>query len=474
MDTVKVSVVIPAFKQAEYLEQAITSVLCQTHRNVEAIVVDDASPDDTASVVRSVSDKRLKYLRHNENQGLGASRNTGYRASEGEIVAFLDADDYFHPEKIAAHVTLLTNRPDVGVSYNSRFELNHSRTSVRELFRAPTSCALDDLVMGFPFAPSDMVVRRDWFERVGLFDERLIHFSEDLDINCRLALAGCSFAGVDRGLNYRRYHSRRHFMIRERRAAAIDVLERVFADPRCPASVRGRRDEALARHSMVWAFYAFVQGDGDAGTRFLRFAVKLDPSYLLGEPTRLTQEMLDNTIADASVDHEGVLTQILTQFPPELCWLQRDWDWARGQGYLRRGLRTALWASAEDATEDLRRAKRLRALADESFVQFGTYQLLNLDHECGGRAARTGLERLRAEFSAVGDRTTARQLEASYHVNRAFQSHRNGRWADALADVGRAVVRRPRYATDRGVVAMTVRSIVTGCRPGRRSDACRL
>ena len=68
---------------------------------------------------------------------------------------------------------------------------------------------ISDLVLGFPFAPSDMVLRRAWAFEVGLFDESYVEFSEDLDINCRLALAGCKFASVDRVLNYSRHHSGR-------------------------------------------------------------------------------------------------------------------------------------------------------------------------------------------------------------------------------------------------------------------------
>ncbi|HRW06852.1 MAG TPA: glycosyltransferase family A protein, partial [Caldilineaceae bacterium] len=100
----KVSVLIPAYKQAAYLGAAIESVLNQSYHNFELIVVSDASPDHTDEVVARYPDPRLIFIEHEENQGLPAARNTGLRAATGEIFALLDADDLFHREKLAAHV----------------------------------------------------------------------------------------------------------------------------------------------------------------------------------------------------------------------------------------------------------------------------------------------------------------------------------------------------------------------------------
>ena len=115
-----VSVIIPAYKQAEFIGAAIRSVLDQTYTNVEVIVVDDVSPDNTADVVRSFDDPRLHYILHDKNRMLAAARNTGMRAAHGEIFALLDADDYFDTKKIAMHVDYLRQNPQVGVSYNAR------------------------------------------------------------------------------------------------------------------------------------------------------------------------------------------------------------------------------------------------------------------------------------------------------------------------------------------------------------------
>ena len=109
----EISVVIPAYNQAEFLREAIQSVLDQTYANFEIIVVDDASPDHTSEVVMQFDDPRVNLVAHVENRGLPASRNTGIRAARGELIALLDADDYFHPEKIETHVNYLENHPEI-------------------------------------------------------------------------------------------------------------------------------------------------------------------------------------------------------------------------------------------------------------------------------------------------------------------------------------------------------------------------
>ncbi len=94
-----VSVIIPAYNCSVYLPEAIESVLTQTYTDIEIIVVDDGSTDDTPEVVAPYLD-RIRYIRQS-NKGLPAARNTGIRASGGEFVALLDGDDSWLPEKLA-------------------------------------------------------------------------------------------------------------------------------------------------------------------------------------------------------------------------------------------------------------------------------------------------------------------------------------------------------------------------------------
>ncbi|WEL16676.1 Glycosyl transferase family 2 [Halorhabdus sp. SVX81] len=113
-----VSVVIPTYHRSDLIERAIHSVLDQTFDDLECIVVDDCSPDETAEIARSIDDERLAVLDHEENRGASAARNTGIEAATGEYIAFLDDDDEWLPEKLEKQLALLESSDDsVGLVY---------------------------------------------------------------------------------------------------------------------------------------------------------------------------------------------------------------------------------------------------------------------------------------------------------------------------------------------------------------------
>jgi len=114
-----VSVIIPCYKQAHFLPDAIESALAQTYPHVEVIVVDDGSPDDTAVVAARYP--AVKYVRQS-NQGLSLARNTGFRHSSGQYVVFLDSDDKLHADAVAVNLDILEARTDCAfVSGHYRF-----------------------------------------------------------------------------------------------------------------------------------------------------------------------------------------------------------------------------------------------------------------------------------------------------------------------------------------------------------------
>lgn len=106
-----VSVVIPCYKQAQFLAEAIESVLTQTYRSTEIVVVDDGSPDDTADVVARYA--AVRCVRQ-QNQGLAGARNAGFGTSTGEYVLFLDADDRLTPNAVESHLSCFAKHPEAG------------------------------------------------------------------------------------------------------------------------------------------------------------------------------------------------------------------------------------------------------------------------------------------------------------------------------------------------------------------------
>ena len=88
-----VSIIVPVYNRKDLLPRTLASVINQTYKNLEIIVVDDGSSDDIKSVVDSFNDARIKYVRHTENKGLPSARNTGLKTASGDFIAFLDSDD---------------------------------------------------------------------------------------------------------------------------------------------------------------------------------------------------------------------------------------------------------------------------------------------------------------------------------------------------------------------------------------------
>lgn len=113
-----VSVVIPMYNVAEYIEQSLNSVLAQSFEHFEVICVDDGGSDDTLSIVESYRDPRIRVVSQ-KNRGLAGARNTGIAHARGQFVALLDADDYWAPEKLEAHVNHLRRNERVGISYSA-------------------------------------------------------------------------------------------------------------------------------------------------------------------------------------------------------------------------------------------------------------------------------------------------------------------------------------------------------------------
>ena len=117
-----VSVIIPTYNRAHLVDRAIQSVLNQTYKDFELIIVDDGSTDNTEDIIKEFQkkDERIKYIRHEENRGGSAARNTGIKAAKGEYIAFLDSDDEWLPIKLGRQISEFTNKSKIALVYTGR------------------------------------------------------------------------------------------------------------------------------------------------------------------------------------------------------------------------------------------------------------------------------------------------------------------------------------------------------------------
>src|SRR3989338_7627565 len=161
----KVSVIIPTYNSAKYLKEAITSVICQTYSNIEIIVIDDGSTDNMKEVVASFGD-RIHY-RYQENCGAAAARNHGLKLTQGNYIAFLDADDVWKPEKIQKHVNYLYSHPDIAMVLTDMEFINEDGKTTgfykrRKAYPHDGMILPQVFIRPFPF-PSTMLVRKSIF-----------------------------------------------------------------------------------------------------------------------------------------------------------------------------------------------------------------------------------------------------------------------------------------------------------------------
>ncbi len=172
-----VSVIIPAYNAEKYIERTIHSALLQDYENLEIIVIDDGSTDNTADVVKKLAekDRRLKYV-HQQNGGVSSARNHGYKFSKGEYLAFLDADDIWLPDNVSKKLAHLQDNPDVGLVHSDALLIDENDNSLNEVKKGKSGWVLDDLLSWnetcIP-APSSIIVKREVIDSVGGFDTSL-------------------------------------------------------------------------------------------------------------------------------------------------------------------------------------------------------------------------------------------------------------------------------------------------------------
>jgi glycosyltransferase involved in cell wall biosynthesis len=183
-----VSIIMPTYNNAHFLPESLAAILKQTFRDFEIIIVDDGSTDDTETVVQPYRSS-IRFFRK-ENGGPAAARNLGIKNANGQLIAFLDADDLWLKDKLEIQVNYLNENPAVGLVFTDavRFDAEGKfRPSFRETYGyVPSEKMFEQLLFDHFIAMSSVMVRRRCLEDVGLFDESLTG-AEDYNLYLRLA-----------------------------------------------------------------------------------------------------------------------------------------------------------------------------------------------------------------------------------------------------------------------------------------------
>jgi glycosyltransferase involved in cell wall biosynthesis len=272
----EISVIIPAYNQAEYVSQAIQSVLAQTNPNFELVVVNDGSTDETLQILSKFQDQRIRVISQ-PNRGLAAARNTGIRESTAPLIALLDSDDCFMPDKLAVQSEYLLQHPEIGMVGGGIQIVNHKGKILKKINKEPDSLNLLGFLFANPFVPSSIMIRRQWFNRVGIFDETL-RACEDWDMWLRIGYSGCLFAWIDYPLVEYRQHQGQMTQEPERMQKAIfTVLDKFFKQSEIPENILKLKDEVYAIGYLHSAAYAFQANQFTIGQNCIREAFHYYP-----------------------------------------------------------------------------------------------------------------------------------------------------------------------------------------------------
>lgn len=276
---VDVSVVIPAFNAARFLRETVDSVLRQTFRRLECIVVDDASTDDTARIAQSFRDDRVRYVRV-EHGGVARARNAGMQAARGEWVALLDADDVWLPSKLEMQLRAARQEPAAGLVlcgyYVSTLDLQPEYRVVPRGSR----WAIDDWMLlqgNGPAMGSTAMLRRSLVLECGEFADELTT-AADLDFAHRLAAAAPVVTVRLPLVHYRTHGQQMHLDVRAFEADMRHVFETTLGlDP-----IRRRRGEANLHTRLFIA--ATRRRDAAAMQRHLQAVMQREPRRLFVLP----------------------------------------------------------------------------------------------------------------------------------------------------------------------------------------------
>ena len=208
-----VSIVIPTYNHAKFIGKALESVIDQTYKNWEAIVIDNNSTDDTEKVINQYNDPRIKYLKINNDGVIAKSRNLGIKEAKGEWIAFLDSDDWWTKDKLEVCLSKIVKNVDF-IHHATEYVIKSKSFFKKKIikgreFKKPI---LNDLLIGTitkgsQISNSSVIVRKDILIKIGgLNENKILVGSDDYDTWLRIAQITDQFLYINQKLSYYLFH----------------------------------------------------------------------------------------------------------------------------------------------------------------------------------------------------------------------------------------------------------------------------
>lgn len=280
----RVSVIIPVYNCDGYISQAIDSILAQTYQSYEIIVIDDGSTDNTRKAMEPYMEA-IHYV-YQENQGVSAARNHGIDLARGELIAFLDADDFFLPDKLTAQLRVFDAQPNLGIVHSGWRRVNQQGETIKD--ETPwdyvPNLNLEGWLRWKPIGTmGTLMFRRDWLQQVGSFEPGLSQ-AEDVDLVLRLSVKGCEAEWLRQSTVCYRQHDRNTMRDGVSQARSINwVLDKFFASRESLPLGISLFEKQVRYNTLVWSsWYLYYTGFYSEMVEYLQKSWQYTPFLPVG------------------------------------------------------------------------------------------------------------------------------------------------------------------------------------------------
>lgn len=448
--------IIPTYNRSRLLQLAVESVLAQTYPNIELVVVDDGSTDDTPAMLETYAE-RIVYIRK-ANQGGTAARNTGIAAARGEYLNFLDHDDLLLPTKIERQMEIMKARPEVGLVHCGYYRMDKDGNYIDKVNFLPEGDVRTQLVCGCFLWSGAPLIRRECIDRIGVFDETV--WSSDADMWLRIALAGYHFGCVQEPLGvYRILPDSSMSDVSRTERMDMPILERVFSDPRLPAEVLAMKTQAYFNQRFWLSCRYYTIGKWEDAQRNLQEAVALCPDLLV-RTSDLLHLFCTNALDPRVGEPVKFINDVFDHLPPAVDQAIRPFyfyllSWV----YAGLAMRNYAYRKTDEAKRQLAQAIALdstlvdrtddfaRALCDYA-LRLPVTPHVYID---------TVLQNLPAEGQCLAHLRS--QVLGEVRIACAFRDYSTGKRQLVPQQVLAALRYRPALLANRGVVAIFVKSL---------------
>jgi glycosyltransferase involved in cell wall biosynthesis len=453
----RVSVIIPTYNRSKLLRVAVESVLAQTYPAIEIIVVDDGSKDDTAAVMAEYAG-HVTYIEQ-ANAGVSAARNTGFRASSGKYINFLDDDDTFMPTKIERQVEVLDAKPEAGLAHCGYQHIDEEGTVLDTTGLLPEGNLFKELVCECFLTVHSPLIRRQCLDEVGLFDEGL-GYGEEWELFLRIALAGYPFACVQEPLCTYRVHratKMTHTLRLER--GTLAVMDRVFANPQLPADVLALKDQVYSEVHLWIGCQYYAANRWDDAQRSVAEALALRPQ-LLTQPDELLGALYHSAMDVRIEDPIRLLDDFFGHLPPQADSLRPHRSRLISKMMVDLSLRAY---AAGDIAEAKRRLGKAIALyppmleRTQDFFDMACFHAMNLPVNAPLKYVDTVFRNLPAGAERLS-RLRSRTL-SEVNIGCAFRDYGTGRHRFVVRCVIGALWQRPALLANKGVMSLFLQSL---------------